>query len=286
MTVSFGDADDRDYSEGRRACTSRGNTISVTFDAVVYMASHPSEPLLCCLGGGGIAWTWDYEGRFVVTKADLSDRGAGPKPTAVCYRRDGRGILVGTSNGSLKALDPRTLTDVQTMRFGKDAVTALACADDEECSYAAAADAGGCVAVFKLHGPIAAPASEEVSASITQEEEVLQQSDDDYGEDSYEDDYGDEFDDFDDEDAGFSQDLNIEDYLKKIFAAADGDGNGEISTQEAVRAVKADAEFAAMLGFDAAIQVKRSDYTKDQLEMALDALDTDEIGRASCRERV
>ena len=129
-----------------------------------------------------------------------------------------------------------------------------------------------------------APASEEVSASITQEEEVLQQSDDDYGEDSYEDDYGDEFDDFDDEDAGFSQDLNIEDYLKKIFAAADGDGNGEISTQEAVRAVKADAEFAAMLGFDAAIQVKRSDYTKDQLEMALDALDTDASGTVSWEE--
>ena len=132
-----------------------------TFDAVVDMASHPSEPFLCCLGGGGIAWTWDYEGRFVVTKADLSDRGAGPKPTAVCYRHDGRGILVGTSNGSLKALDPGSLVDVQTMRFGKDAVTALACADDDECSYAAAADAGGCVAIFKLHGPIAAPASEE-----------------------------------------------------------------------------------------------------------------------------
>ena len=46
----------------------------------------------------------------------------GPKPTA-CYRCDGRGILVGTSNGALKALDPRTLADVQTMRFGKDAVT-------------------------------------------------------------------------------------------------------------------------------------------------------------------
>ena len=112
-----------------------------TYDAVVDMASHPTEPLLFCLGGGGVAWTWDYEGKFVVTKADLADKGKGPKPTAACYRSDGRGILVGTSNGALKALDPRTLADVQTMRFGKDAVTMLAMADDDE--YAAAADAAG-----------------------------------------------------------------------------------------------------------------------------------------------
>ena len=76
-----------------------------TYDAVVDMTSHPTEPLLFCLGGGGVAWTWDYEGKFVVTKADLADKGKGPKPTAACYRCDGRGILVGTSNGALKALD-------------------------------------------------------------------------------------------------------------------------------------------------------------------------------------
>ena len=34
VTVEFGDDDDRQYSEGRRACTSRGNTITVTFDDV------------------------------------------------------------------------------------------------------------------------------------------------------------------------------------------------------------------------------------------------------------
>ena len=130
-----------------------------TYDAVVDMTSHPTEPLLFCLGGGGVAWTWDYEGKFVVTKADLADKGKGPKPTAACYRCDGRGILVGTSNGALKALDPRTLADVQTMRFGKDAVTMLAMAEDDE--YAAAADAAGCVAIFKLHGPIVQPESEE-----------------------------------------------------------------------------------------------------------------------------
>ena len=64
----------------------------------------------------------------------------------------------------------------------------------------------------------------------------------------------------------------------------DVNGDGEISTQEAVKAVKADPEFASMLGFDGALQVKRSDYTKDQLEMALEQLDTDESGSVSWEE--
>ena len=36
----------------------------------------------------------------------------------------------------------------------------------------------------------------------------------------------------------FSQDLSIEDYLRKVFASVDVNGDGEISTQEAVKAVK------------------------------------------------
>ena len=78
--------------------------------------------------------------------------------------------------------------------------------------------------------------------------------------------------------------MSIEDYLRKVFDSVDVNGDGEISTQEAVKAVKADPEFASMLGFDGALQVKRSDYTKDQLEMALEQLDTDESGSVSWEE--
>ena len=36
VTVTYGDSDDREYSGGRRACTSRGNDISISFDDVDY----------------------------------------------------------------------------------------------------------------------------------------------------------------------------------------------------------------------------------------------------------
>jgi hypothetical protein len=44
------------------------------------------------------------------------------------------------------------------MRFTPHEVTRVVVADDAECSYAAVADSGGCVSLFRLHGPIAAPA--------------------------------------------------------------------------------------------------------------------------------
>ena len=43
VTVEFGDDDDRAYSEGRRACTSRGNTITVTFDDVEVRSARDAE---------------------------------------------------------------------------------------------------------------------------------------------------------------------------------------------------------------------------------------------------
>jgi len=36
ITVSYGDSDDREYSGGNRACTSRGNDVTITFDTVDY----------------------------------------------------------------------------------------------------------------------------------------------------------------------------------------------------------------------------------------------------------
>ena len=68
-----------------------------------------------------------------------------------------------------------------------------------------------------------------------------------------------------------------------VFCAALGHA-GFIFGLKRPKAVKNDPEFASMLGFDSAIQVKRSDYTKDQLEMALEALDTDESGSVSWEE--
>ena len=56
------------------------------------------------------------------------------------------------------------------------------------------------------------------------------ESDDEYGDDSYEDEeYGDDdFDEFEEPTGGFSQDLSIEDYLRKVFASVDVNGDGEI----------------------------------------------------------
>jgi hypothetical protein len=46
VTVSYGLADDRDYSDGRRACTSIGNTITVTIDKHSYRGGHGDLPEL------------------------------------------------------------------------------------------------------------------------------------------------------------------------------------------------------------------------------------------------
>jgi hypothetical protein len=46
VTVSYGLADDRDYSDGRRACTSIGNMITVTFDKHSYRGGHGDLPEL------------------------------------------------------------------------------------------------------------------------------------------------------------------------------------------------------------------------------------------------
>lgn len=131
--------------------------LSGTLSAVVAVAAHPSRPVLACLGAGGLAWTWNYAARAVEERRDLCPRGQGPKPSALCYRADGLGVLVGTRGGALKALDPDTLAEVQVMRFTPHEVTRVVVADDEACSYAAVADGGGCVSLFRLLGPVAAP---------------------------------------------------------------------------------------------------------------------------------
>ena len=153
--------------------------------------------------------------------------------------------------------------------------------DKEESLVSVSIPTGGASLVEEPTVVEEAPAEPPAPSPVEAEEE----SDDEYGDDSYEDEeYGDDdFDDFEEDDGGdFSQDISIEDYLRKVFDSVDVNGDGEISTQEAVKAVKADAEFAAMLGLTP-LQVG-SDYTKDQLEMALEQLDTDESGSVSWEE--
>ena len=128
-----------------------------THDAVIAADAHPNEPVLCCVGSGGFVWTWDYDAKRVVASRDASRRGAVPSPSAARYRSDGEGLIVGTHGGHLKALDPRTLAEVQSMRFTNHAVTRVVTSDDAACSYAAVADAGGCVGVFRLRGPVREP---------------------------------------------------------------------------------------------------------------------------------
>ena len=128
-----------------------------THDAVIAADAHPNEPVLCCVGSGGFVWTWDYDAKRVVAARDASRRGAVPPPSAARYRSDGEGLIVGTHGGHLKALDPRTLAEVQSMRFTNHAVTRVVTSDDAACSYAAVADAGGCVGVFRLRGPVREP---------------------------------------------------------------------------------------------------------------------------------
>ena len=128
-----------------------------THDAVIAADAHPNEPVLCCVGSGGFVWTWDYDAKRVVASRDASRRGAVPSPSAARYRSDGEGLIVGTHGGHLKALDPRTLAEVQSMRFTNHAVTRVVASDDAACSYAAVADAGGCVGVFRLRGPVREP---------------------------------------------------------------------------------------------------------------------------------
>ena len=135
-----------------------------TADAVAMMAAHPSKHILACLGASGQAWTWNCASRTVEVKRDLCHRGQGPRPSALCYRSDGHGILVGTLGGSLKALDAASLVEVQMMRFTPHKVTRVVVSDDAECSHAAVADSGGCVSLFKLNGPIHAPVGEEEPA--------------------------------------------------------------------------------------------------------------------------
>jgi len=128
-----------------------------THDAVIAADAHPNEPVLCCVGSGGFVWTWDYDAKRVVAARDASRRGAVPPPSAARYRSDGEGLIVGTHGGHLKALDPRTLAEVQSMRFTNHAVTRVVASDDAACSYAAVADEGGCVGVFRLRGPVREP---------------------------------------------------------------------------------------------------------------------------------
>ena len=101
-----------------------------THDAVIAADAHPNEPVLCCVGSGGFVWTWDYDAKRVVASRDASRRGAVPSPSAARYRSDGEGLIVGTHGGHLKALDPRTLAEVQSMRFTNHAVTRVVTSDD------------------------------------------------------------------------------------------------------------------------------------------------------------
>ena len=119
---------------------------------MVALAANPRAPEVCVVGSTGAVWTWDYERRVVL--AERRDKKLKPweMPTAVAYRSDGRGVLVGTAGGVLLALDPGTLAEAQAMRFGKEAVTKIVVSDDPGCTRAALADVGGCVSLFQLCG--------------------------------------------------------------------------------------------------------------------------------------
>ena len=67
----------------------------------------------------------------------------------------------------------------------------------------------------------------------------------------------------------------LEARLREIFDRVDTSGDGEISVVEAVKALRKDDEFADVLGFDEATRVRQEDGTKDQLILALGALDSD-----------
>ena len=125
-------------------------------EPAVALAAHPAEPVLCVVGADGGVWTWNVAARAVARFVDLTRGGAKPhsKPTCVAYRSDGSGILVGTRDGALKALDPQTLAETQTMRFTRHAVTRVRCGDGPARSSAAAADEAGGVSLFRLLGPI------------------------------------------------------------------------------------------------------------------------------------
>ena len=67
----------------------------------------------------------------------------------------------------------------------------------------------------------------------------------------------------------------LEARLREIFDRVDTSGDGEISVVEAVKALRKDDAFAEVLGFDEATRVRQEDGTKDQLILALGALDSD-----------
>ena len=75
----------------------------------------------------------------------------------------------------------------------------------------------------------------------------------------------------------------LEVYLKRIFQSVDVNQDGEISTQEAIQAVRRDDEFAAMLGFEGSASVV-GDGEEDQLEFAIGVLDADGNQRVSWSE--
>jgi hypothetical protein len=67
----------------------------------------------------------------------------------------------------------------------------------------------------------------------------------------------------------------LEPHLRAIFDRVGASGDGEISLAEAVQALREDEDFAEVLGFEGATQVKRTDGTKDRLGTALQKMDAD-----------
>ena len=78
-----------------------------SLEPAVAFAVHPNEPVLCVCGARGRVWLWNFVTKKVSASRDLTLGGTRPggSPTAVCFRRDGLGVLVGTKGGELKALD-------------------------------------------------------------------------------------------------------------------------------------------------------------------------------------
>ena len=78
-----------------------------SLEPAVAFAVHPNEPVLCVCGARGRVWLWNFVTKKVSASRDLTLGGTHPggSPTAVCFRRDGLGVLVGTKGGELKALD-------------------------------------------------------------------------------------------------------------------------------------------------------------------------------------
>ena len=128
-------------------------------DSVKTIACHPNKSLIVLACTGGAVQVWDYDLKLLINLRELNQKEV-PKteinvppvlvPSTMTFDRQGKFLVIGFEDGSVKFLNIDTLEDIQTLNPTQDGITKVVFSPSN--NFLALADKTGRVILYKHEG--------------------------------------------------------------------------------------------------------------------------------------